>query len=396
MKKIILVLLCGIQISCAQDNLTEANRLKGEAAILMKAKDYQATINAAKQALVVFEKNKDTINSAETLYLMARASALSKDFESAVKYGEKGSQLCLLKENYPLEYKINHTLSWAYFTLGKDFSENLEHQKRQLYVVNQMDDEKAKALVYNNYGYDTTVSGTISLDSTIAYMKFANDYYAKAENNKGRWYTLMNLTWQYRLKNDLQKSEHYGRLSAQQARADNDRHAIIEANTNLGETLLYQNKLQEAAPYYEEGLKWSNQKEDRDTFVFDVYYSKYLWKKGEKKKAISAVKKAIKFLETSEVFYEMLGRAFLADYSYQSNNFTEVKKQLEVFNNPRSNYISLEAKTLAKITEVKLLSKESTIETKEVLKAVSKKLEEVGATQLINQVIEAEKIINKQ
>ena len=36
--------------------------------------------------------------------------------------------------------KINNTLSWAYFELGRDFNENLEHQKRQLYVVDQLED----------------------------------------------------------------------------------------------------------------------------------------------------------------------------------------------------------------------------------------------------------------
>jgi catechol-2,3-dioxygenase len=83
----------------------------------------------------------------------------------------------------------------------------------------------------------------------------------------------MNLSWQYRLMNDLNTSEKYGRMAVEQAQADNDRHAIIEANTNLGETLLAQNKIEEAEVFYTSGLELSKQKNDRDKFVFEVYYS---------------------------------------------------------------------------------------------------------------------------
>jgi catechol-2,3-dioxygenase len=73
--------------------------------------------------------------------------------------------------------------------------------------------------------------------------------------------------------NDLNTSEKYGRMAVEQAQADNDRHAIIEANTNLGETLLAQNKIEEAEVFYTSGLELSKQKNDRDKFVFEVYYS---------------------------------------------------------------------------------------------------------------------------
>lgn len=392
MKRLLVFLCCGTLFSCEQDKRGEAYKLRDEASVLLEAEQYPQAIDKAGLAKTIFEKNQDTLGIMESLYLMARASALSNSFENAITYGEKGKQLCLLRENYSLEYKINNTLSWAYFALDKDFSKILEHQKRQLHVVDHLEDESAKASAYNNYGYDTTVSGSIALDSAITLMRIANDLYARTENSKGRWYTLMNLTWQYRLKNELEQSAYFGKLSAKQAKEDKNRHAIIEANANLGETLLCQNKLNEAVPYYEEALQWAEQNEDRDKYVFDVYYSRYLWQKGDRANAIRILKKAIKFLETSEVFYEMLGRAFLATYSYEINDYDEAKKQLEVFENPRSEYISLEAKTLAKVIEAQLLNATDSEGAKELLNDTSEQLKRIGAIQLLHLVQQVEKM----
>ena len=41
----------------------------------------------------------------------------------------------------------------------------------------------------------------------------------------------------------------------------------------MGETLLAQNKIEEAEVFYTSGLELSKQKNDRDKFVFEVYYS---------------------------------------------------------------------------------------------------------------------------
>ncbi|WP_299530455.1 hypothetical protein [Ulvibacterium sp.] len=392
MKRLLIFLCFETLFSCAQNKMGEAYKLKDEASVSLDAEEYPQAIDKARLAKTIFEKNKDTLGIVESLYIMARASALSGDFEHAIPYGEKGKKLCLLKENYAMEYKINNTLSWAYFALDKDFFKILEHQERQLYVVNQLEDEGAKASAYNNYGYDTTVSGSIALDSAITLMQFANNHYAKTENNKGRWYTLMNLTWQYRLKNDLEKSAYFGKLSAKRAKEDNDRHAIVEANTNFGETLLHQNKLEEAAPYYVEALKWAEQNQDRDKYVFDVYYSRYLWQKGDKAEALKLLKKAITFLETSEVFYEMLGRAFLATYSYETNDYDEAKKQLAVFENPRSEYISVEARILAKLVEAKMLFTADRKRARVLLEDASKQLRRIGAKQLLNLVQQVQKM----
>ena len=201
----------------------KAITLNDNALKAIETKKYSLAIDAAKKALEASRKISDTTEIVKSNYLIARASALSSDFNNAIIYGENASYLCKIFENYPLEYKINNTLSWAYFTQGRGFDENLQHNNRQLFVVDQMDGDNAKAIVYNNYGYDATVSGKVLLKEAIEYMKFANDYYAKIEKNNGKWNTLMNLTWQYRLINNLSKSEEYGRMAVKQAQIDNDR-----------------------------------------------------------------------------------------------------------------------------------------------------------------------------
>lgn len=384
--KLVLFLLL-IQGSCLNNDneskmTKEAEKFMEESSDSLEEKKYLATLVSARKALKIFEKQKDTTGIVNSLYLLSRASALSGSFEDAVFYGERGSKLCKEKINYPVEYKINNTLSWAYFTLNKDFNENLEHQKRQLFVVNQMKDDEAKALVYNNYGYDATVAGILHLEDAIKYMVFANDYYAKTENSNGRWYTLMNLTWQYRLKGDFKKSEYYGKLSVKQAAKDSDRHAIIEANTNLGETFLVQNKINEATPLYKNIEAMSSEKKDRDKYVFDIYYSKYLWSIGKKEIALLRLENAIMFLESSEVFYEMFGRALLAKYTYEMREFNKAQAQIDVFKNPRSNYISLESKILASTIEAKLLSKSNSVEAINLLNSKLLMAEKIGAYHL--------------
>lgn len=324
--------------------------------LAIEQKDYALAITSSKEALEIYKRTKDSLGMAESYYLMARASALSGDFENAIEFGESGSSLCRKIKNFALEYKTNNTLSWAYFELGKSFNETLAHQKRQLFLVERLNDNGAKAMVYNNYGYDATVSGTIPLSEAIEYSQFANDYYANTENHSGRWYTLMNLTWQHRLINNLPKSEEYGRLAVKQAISDNDRHAIIEANTSLGETLLLQNKIEEARPLYEAGLEVSLQNDDRDKYVFDVYYSRYLWKTGQKEEAIISLKKAIDFLEESEIFYEMLGRAFLADYLFVEGDIEGAKEQIDRFENPRANYFSQESKIIVGSVKAQIMA----------------------------------------
>ena len=350
---------------------------------LIKEKEYENAIQLGKQAFKIDNTLTDSLAMAKSLYLISRTYALAGDFENSVEYGEKGASLSMSLEDYPLEYKINNTLSWAYYMVGKDFSESLKHQERQINLVNQLDDPGAKALVYNNYGYDTTVSGTLPLVESIEYMKFANDYYANQEGNDGRWYTLMNLTWQHRLKGDLQKSEYFGRLAVNQAEKDKDRHAIIEANTNLGETLIAQNKLKVAKPFYEDALKWSQEKKDRDKYVFDVYYGRYLWELGERDKAIQIIEEAVEFLKTSEIFYEMLGRAYLANFYFSNNDLESAMAEIEAIENPRSDNVSFETRFISAIAEYNILMKKNRVtEAENYLKPYLVKANEIGAKHL--------------
>jgi tetratricopeptide (TPR) repeat protein len=350
---------------------------------LIKEKEYGNAIQLGKKAFKIDSTLNDSLAMAKSLYLISRTYALSGDFGNSVEYGEKGASISMSLEDYSLEYKINNTLSWAYYMVGKDFSESLKHQERQIYLVNQLDDPEAKALVYNNYGYDTTVSGTLPLVESIEYMKFANDYYANQEGNDGRWYTLMNLTWQYRLSGDLEKSEYFGRLAVNQAEKDKDRHAIIEANTNLGETLIAQNKLKVAKRFYEDALKWSKEKKDRDKYVFDVYYGRYLWELGEKDKAIQMVEEAVEFLKTSEVFYEMLGRAYLAKFYFSNNDLESAMAEIEAIENPRSDYVSFETRFIAAITKYNILKRKNrSTQAENFLKPYLVMVNAIGAKQL--------------
>src|SRR5210317_1514582 len=68
--------------------------------------EYQSAINSAKKALEIYTELSDTTGIVTSNYLISRASALLGDFDNAVAYGENGSHLCKIIENYPLEYKI--------------------------------------------------------------------------------------------------------------------------------------------------------------------------------------------------------------------------------------------------------------------------------------------------
>ncbi len=345
----------------------------------------EARVEATK-AKALFQELRDTQHMAEALYLESRVYALQGKFEAAADQGAQAQRYAQRAGDLELEYQINNILSWSYFSLGQSFSENLAHQERQLAVVGRLDDNAAKALVYNNYGYDATVAGTVPLDTAVRYSGWANQYYARTEGHQGRWYTLMNLTWQYRLQNKLTESEQWGRLALRQAQSDADRHAIIEAATNLGETLLAAGKIAEARPVYETAKSWAERAEDRDGHVFSVYHARYLWETGRREAATDTLRKAIAFLETSEIFYEMLARAWLAYYSQASGDTETVDAQLAVFQNPRANYYSQEAKVIAGIAEAKRWAQEDPERSLAVLGFLEKDLQCSGAKRLMDQV----------
>ncbi len=370
-------------ISCSQSSEESSQNLLGQAETAFADQNFESAKSLALQS--IDDNELSNISKANAHYIVARTSALTGDFEMAVSHGEPGARLARELDDYELEYKLNNTLSWSYFELGRGFSETKDHQQRQLEVVEQMNDEGAKALVYNNYGYDATVAGQVHLSEALDYVEKANTYYARNENNNGRWYTLMNLTWQHRLLGNLQKSVEYGRLSAAQAEADDDRHAIVESIANLGETLLMQEAIEEATPLYQKALDVASQENDRDKYVYDVYYARYLWESGQKDKAIETLEMAISFLVTSEIFYEMLGRALLAEFSFQQGDIEKAKSQIEVFNNPRASYISQEARVMAIIVESKILELEGASEqASKLIEEAATAVDQSGAVYLRN------------
>lgn len=376
------------QVDNSQSNIQEALENGFQA---IENEEYSKAISIGREAISLSQRINDTTSIIESNYIVARSHALSGAFDSAVSYAEDGSQLCQLVKEFDWEYKLNNILSWSYFSLGKSFDETRDHQQRQLFVVEQLDDDLAKALVYNNYGYDGTVSGVIPLDEAISYTKIANDIYAKAEGTRGRWYTLMNLTWQHRLINDLEKSKYYGELAVVQAEKDSDRHAIIEANTNLGQTLMVLSEVGEVSNLFERGLEQAGVIEDRDKFVFDVYYSKYLWEMGRTNEALTRIKGAIAVLKNGEIFYEMLARSYLIGFAFEQGDVDEVNRQLEVFDNPRASYYSQESKVLVGIIAAKVLATTDKDKAANKLNELEKQVEISQAVRL-KQLIEEAKL----
>ena len=368
---------------CCRDQHRSADVIKESAYSFMEKEKYDSALIEARKSKKLDSISGNKTGEAESLYILSRASAMSGAFEAAREYAEEGARLSRDMGNDSLEYRLNNMISWSFFVLGVDIHKILKHEERQLQLVDQLDDENAKANTYNNYGYDATVAGTIELDKAIEYAQFANDYYARTEAHQGRWYTLMNLTWQYRLKNDLDKSEEYGLLSAKQALTDEDRHAIVEANSQLAETYLAKGAIEKAEPYYKDGLKWRADINDRDGYVFDVYYARYLWETDQRMEAIEMLLQAVEFLEQSEVFYEMHGRALLAEYCEKEGNLDMAREQIEIIEKPRNNFISFETRCMAALVKKKIASDDEKDAAEANIQDHLIQAHEIGATYLI-------------
>ena len=302
---------------------------------------------------------KDHLAIAEIADQISLNHARSGKFNLAMQMANLGVFSARLVGNKFLEYQLNNLLSWSNFSLGTSFGKSLQHHEKQFNLANKISSDPVIANVYNNLGYDLTVAGTVPIDSTIQLMHRANDIYAKTEKSHGRWYTLMNLVWQYRLKGDYQKSIAFGIQSVEEARRIKDRHAIIEAAFQLGESHLATNQIDKAKPYYDEASKWAGEKPDRDKYVHDIYRAKFDWESGgNRTQAIKMLEEASGFLKSGEVFYEMHARAILADYYLQQGNTDASKEQIEIISNPRRDYISFETQVMAAITKAKILKME--------------------------------------
>ena len=292
---------------------------------------------------------------AYSLYLKSALEARRENFPEVKKLSLEGAQIARAINSYSIEYEHNKLISWANFMNGESLHASLEHQMRQVEVVEWLADKDKMAQVYNNLGYDLTVSGLTSLDSAIKLMTLANYHYADVEQNNGRWYTLMNLTWQHRLKGDFSASLAYGKQALAHAQQIADRHAIVETALQTGETLLAMGLLQEAEKYFTIGKEARGDTDDRDSHVFDIYYAHLLWEKGLHEQAISVLEKAVDYLGKSEVFYEMHGRALLALYMQELGYAEKAREQIQMMKHPRSDYIAFESRMLMATVEAALL-----------------------------------------
>ncbi len=332
---------------------SELLSLLGEA--YLKKKDFKKSLEFLDESLALDKVIFNRKGLTRSLYLKSRTLAFSGDFQYALESAQQGAYIARARQDHQLELQLLNIMSWAQFETQVDFNAVLTHEARVIVVVQQTGSPIQKADVYNNLGYDLTVAGIVKLDSAIALMQYANQTYARQAQNQGRWYTLMNLTWQYRLKNDLNQSMKYGEMAVAQAKADDDRHAIVESCFQLAETLIEAGKTNTARPYYEMALKRSLEKDDRDKYVFDIYYGRYLWEIGKNKEAIDRLQKAVEFLTTSEVFYEMHGRALLASYYFEQGEIDKADAMLHVIENPRHNYIAFETRFMAACTRARIL-----------------------------------------
>jgi len=372
----------------------KALRVSGLAYIANKNYDEAEKIlnRALDQSITLYNQ----LEQANCLYLLARIDAISGKFDQAIEKAQQAAYISIAIQDGDLEFRVNNILVWAFFSSNVDFNQILKYEARQYDLVSERNDDREKAFIYNNLGYDLTVAGTVPVDSTISLMKFANDTYAEIENTQGRWYTLMNLTWQHRLKNNLELSKSYGEKSYAQALIDNDRHATIESCFQIGESLIEMEQLSDAKTYYKTGLEWRGEKEDRDSYVFDVYYSKFLWETGNRKEAIGRLEKAVDFLQTSEVFYEMHGRALLASYYWENQNISLIENQLKLIEEPRNNYISLETKCLAAQVKAKMLAKSGKKSLAiALMESWLSQVKEIGAEQLVKSVENTLETIDK-
>lgn len=318
-----------------------------------------------------------------SLHQLGRVQVFKGNFGKAQAYGEEARNLALELNDLEAEASINGLLGWSYYSNEVDFKTVLMLEKRQAEIVGRIDQSIRKGIVYNNLGYDLTVAGFTSLDSIIKLSKIANAIFGHIEGSKGRWYTSMNLIWQYRLKNQLDSSKYYGELAVRQGLQANDRHAVVETYFQLGVTLLTRGEREAAAQSFAQGKEWRGSENDRDGYVFDVYYADWLWEIGKKKEAMALLEEAVEFLKTSEVLYEMQGRVVLAHRYYEQGKIDKAEAQIRVIENPRHNYISFETRCLAAIIRARLLDRNAeTSKAKTLLTSWLKHMESIQADAL--------------
>lgn len=375
-----------MKLKKSQNPTTAAQAHRLSAQIFMNSREFNESINSARKALELSTLIEDRYEQSMCYYLLSRSFAMQSQFDSAKSIGKKGSSLARHNGFSAIEYDINNILDWSYFMLNEDFNVILVHEER-LYETANNNDQKAN--IRNNLGYNLTVSGTAPLDSVSNLILFANDHYAQVEDNEGRWYTLMNMTWVHRLQGKLKSSMEYGRKSAKQAIEDDDRHAIVEANFQWAESLFVSGNKEKADSLYNATKEIAYSDNDRDRYVFDVYYQYHKWRsKQHDDETVEKLSEAINFLSETEVFYEMVGRVALAEILFYEEKYELAMKEIAMIETPRHNYISFEIKCLAALLKSRLMTLEgSHMIAKELLDNWASLTKRIGANYLTKKVM---------
>ena len=204
----------------------KALRIGGQ--IHLAEREINSAVDKLNRSLNLSRTIFNRTEEARSLYHLARAAIQSESFELAKQQAEEAAVIAKHLGDEMLTYRIQNFLTYIYYMTDTDFYKILDLETNVFHLVRRIGTPQQKAAAINNLGYDLTVAGTVPIDSTIALMNIANTLYAEMEGHNGRWYTLMNLTWQHRLKNNHEVSIKFGEMSLRQALTEEDRHAVIE------------------------------------------------------------------------------------------------------------------------------------------------------------------------
>jgi len=265
------------------------------------------------------------------------------EYAKAKAAGQHLLELSIENKDVDLQYQSLGLLNAVAFTRNEYSDEVLERELLQEKLAFQLNDAARIAGISNNLAYDLMVTGKAPLGEIIERMKLANSYYAKEEKTQGRWYTLMNLTWAYRLAGDSEKSLAYGKLAIAEAEKINDRHAIIETNIVQAENYLLESQEGLAEPLFDAAKTSAGDNVDRDFYVFGVYYAKLLISQGKLDDAQTIANASLAGLTDVEVFYASLAMLRIAEINLLKENFEEAIEHAQKIVDMRGNFVSREA-----------------------------------------------------
>ena len=251
------------------------------------------------------------------------------------------------QQNVTAEYDAINLILATRYTQNKYGSDLLEFEYRQETIALKLQDENKLAGVLNNLGYDLLTTGQAPLSEIIPRLERANSIYARLEGHQGRWYTLMNLTWAYRRAGEIERSIQAGEKALAQAKAENDRHAIIETSLNLAETMVSAERLKEADSLVELAGQHTGTAQDRDRYVYDIYAAQHKLHDENASIDREALEEAIAFMQPLEIFYEMLGRSVLAEALLLAGDEKRARAEAEKIIAARNNFVPREAITRA-------------------------------------------------